>query len=264
MHQAGDLGDRADRAQHVRGSGSRRPAACAAPSSRSRSARSSSKVSGSTRHSRSTTPRAPSARQGPMFDSWSKSVTMISSPGWNWRAMAARELLQQRRGRWRRAPPRRAGARRSCSAMRRAWPRATLRGGLLRRRVAGAVLDARGEQVVAHAVGHAREHLAAAGIVQDRPSRPARPGIGGGRRRVSSCSAEGGHGGLGMRVSGGRRRSARSRHVADERTSGSRMSDVDQRRRRSAASGWRRAPAPASPASAGPAWPRRRRARCPS
>ena len=35
-----------------------------------------------------TTPRASSVSQGPMFDSWSKAVTMTSSPGASWLAMA--------------------------------------------------------------------------------------------------------------------------------------------------------------------------------
>ena len=46
---------------------------------------------------------------------------------------------------------------------------ATLRAARLRRRVAGAVLDRGGEQEVAHPVGHAGQHVAAAGIVHVGP-----------------------------------------------------------------------------------------------
>ena len=56
---------------------------------RSSSSRSTAKVSRSMLQNLNTTPRSSSASQGPMLDSWSKTVRITSSPGANRRAMAA-------------------------------------------------------------------------------------------------------------------------------------------------------------------------------
>ena len=59
-----------------------------AVSSFSRSPRLTAKLCGSMLQVLNTTPRAFSVSQGPMLDSWSKSVRMISSPACSWLAMA--------------------------------------------------------------------------------------------------------------------------------------------------------------------------------
>ncbi len=59
-----------------------------APISGSRSARSSVRVCLSSGQNRTTTPLARSLSQGPILDSWSLTVTTISSPGASWLSMA--------------------------------------------------------------------------------------------------------------------------------------------------------------------------------